>query len=193
RPATLGTYEAQRSVEHEIDEVLGLGSNVKARTNLRPQDLFSWSAPGVRSFSTSGSRYFSIDGGATSIVGFNQETGGDFGDWLSADCPQTHPYGQNAFSCPDQTSDVTQTSPEGIHLDVIGYKLQTGTSTTLPTNTTSTTAPPNSPTATSTLPSCEPGQLPCCPVGQPGCGLCGTDCGNGACCPPPTPFCDNAN
>src|SRR5262249_10534514 len=26
-----------------------------------------------------------------------------------------------------------------------------------------------------------------------GCGMCGTDCGNGACCPATLPFCDNAN
>ena len=67
----------------------------------------------------SGTRYFSIDGGTTSIVDFNQNPMGDFGDWLSGFCPQATPYVQNAFTCADQGSDVTQTSPEGINLDVV--------------------------------------------------------------------------
>jgi hypothetical protein len=92
-------------------------------TNLRPQDLFSWSSPGVRNLTSNGSRYFSIDSGSTNIVGFNQTPPGDFGDWLSEACPQPHPYVQNAFACRDQYSDISATSPEGINLDVIGYDL----------------------------------------------------------------------
>src|SRR5262249_17416771 len=84
RPVTAGTFDAQMFTQHEIDEVLGLGSAVGGGFNgdLRPQDLFAWSAPGVRNLTTSGSRFFSIDGGNTDIVGFNQVAGGDFGDWL---------------------------------------------------------------------------------------------------------------
>ena len=92
-------------------------------TNLRPQDLFSWSSSGVRNLTSNGSRYFSIDSGSTNIVGFNQTPPGDFGDWLSEACPQRHPYVQNAFACRDQYSDISATSPEGINLDVIGYDL----------------------------------------------------------------------
>ena len=91
--------------------------------NLRPQDLFSWSSPGNRNLTLNGSRYFSIDSGSTNIVGFNQTPPGDFGDWLSEPCPQRHPFVQNAFVCPDQFSDISATSPEGINLDVIGYDL----------------------------------------------------------------------
>jgi len=90
---------------------------------LRPQDLFSWSSPGVRNLTLDGSRYFSIDSGSTDIVGFNQTPPGDFGDWLSEACPQRHPFVQNAFVCRDQFSDISATSPEGINLDVIGYDL----------------------------------------------------------------------
>jgi hypothetical protein len=68
-------------------------------------------------------RYFSINSGSTNIVNFNQNPSGDFGDWLSATCPQVHPYVQNAFACRGQSSDVRATSPEGINLDVIGYDL----------------------------------------------------------------------
>ena len=97
--------------------------NVPPPTNLRPQDLFSWSSPGVRNLTVDGSRYFSIDSGSTNIVNFNQTPPGDFGDWFSPPCPQPHPYVQTAFICPDQISDISATSPEGINLDVIGYDL----------------------------------------------------------------------
>jgi hypothetical protein len=53
-------------------------------TDLRPQDLFSWSFSSVRNLTLHGSRYFSIDSGSINIVGFNQTPAGDFGDWLSA-------------------------------------------------------------------------------------------------------------
>lgn len=126
RPVDANLYDALRSTEHEIDEVLGLGSFISKSTDLRPQDLFSWSSAGTRNLTSSGSRYFSINGGSTNIVGFNQNSNGDFGDWLSDSCPQGNPYVQNAFSCPGQLSDVSASSPEGINLDVIGYDLTSG-------------------------------------------------------------------
>ena len=124
RPPNAGSFDAQRSIEHEVDEALGLGSRLGQTGNdLRPQDLFSWSSAGHRNITSSGTRYFSINGGATNIVNFNQDPGGDFGDWVSEDCPQAHPYVQNAFACTGQFSDIAATSPEGIDLDVIGYDL----------------------------------------------------------------------
>ncbi len=123
RPASSGNYDAQRSIEHEIDEVIGLGSHIGQGADLRPQDLFSWVAPSTRNVTASGTRYFSINSGSTDLVNFNQDPGGDFGDWLSGACPQVTPYVQNAFGCTGQVSDVTATSPEGINLDVIGYDL----------------------------------------------------------------------
>jgi hypothetical protein len=124
RPTSTGNLDAQRFTEHEMDEVLGLGSRLgHPGSNLRPQDLFSWSSPGHRNITSSGTRYFSINGGVTNIVNFNQTPNRDFGDWLSTSCPQAHPYVQNAVGCLGQSSDVTSTSPEGINLDVIGYDL----------------------------------------------------------------------
>ena len=137
RPPTNSNYDAQRSFEHEMDEVIGLGSHLNISGNdLRPQDLFSWSSSGHRNTTSSGTRYFSINGGVTNIVNFNQDMHGDFGDWLSGNCPQTYPYVQNAFGCTGQSSDVTATSPEGINLDIIGYDLaNTPTPTPMPTPT----------------------------------------------------------
>jgi hypothetical protein len=128
RPPGAGNYDALRTTEHEVDEVLGLGShlNLSGTSDLRPQDLFSWGAPGSRNLTSTGSRYFSINSGNTNIVGFNQTSPADFGDWLSDSCPQANPYVQNAFSCRGQFSDVTVSSPEGINLDIIGYNLTGG-------------------------------------------------------------------
>ena len=108
----------------DFDRIV-VNCGVPPAANLRPQDLFSWRSPGNRNLTSNGSRYFSIDSGSTNIVGFNQTPPGDFGDWLSEPCPQPHPRVQNAFACPDQFSDISATSPEGINLDVIGYDLVT--------------------------------------------------------------------
>ena len=108
----------------DFDRIV-VNCGVPPSANLRPQDLFSWRSPGNRNLTSNGSRYFSIDSGSTNIVGFNQTPPGDFGDWLSEPCPQPHPRVQNAFACPDQFSDISATSPEGINLDVIGYDLVT--------------------------------------------------------------------
>jgi hypothetical protein len=125
RPTSAGQLDAQRSTEHEVDEVIGLGSRLGDNGNdLHPQDLFSWSSAGVRNLTSSGTRYFSINRGSTNIVSFNQNPSGDFGDWLSTACPQAHPYVQNAFICTGQSSDIAATSPEGINLDVVGYDLR---------------------------------------------------------------------
>jgi FG-GAP-like repeat len=122
RPVAPSNFDAQRETEHEIDEVMGLGSAANV-SFFHAQDLFSWSSAGVRNISSNGTRYFSINGGATDIVNFNQSANGDVGDWLSGSCPQTTPYVQNASDCPGQPNDIAATSPEGIALDVIGYDL----------------------------------------------------------------------
>src|SRR3989454_5853827 len=42
RPPASGNFDALRSTEHEMDEVLGFGSYLPGTGDLRPQDLFSW-------------------------------------------------------------------------------------------------------------------------------------------------------
>jgi hypothetical protein len=151
RPISPGNFDAQSATEHEVDEVIGFGSDANP-SHLRPQDLFSWSSPGIRNITSNGERYFSIDGGVTDIVNFNQDPSGDFGDWLSEACPQANPYVQNAFVCSGPSSDIAATSPEGINLDVIGYDL-TAAPTSTPTPTaTATPSPTPTPTPTPTVP-----------------------------------------
>ena len=126
RPVSANNFDAQNATEHETDEVIAFASHADV-SNLRTQDLFSWSSAGVRNIRSTGTRYFSINGGFTNIVNFNQNPSMDLGDWLSAACPQAHPYVQNAAGCRGQSSDIAATSPEGINLDVIGYDLVTTT------------------------------------------------------------------
>jgi hypothetical protein len=130
RPVSTGNYDARTFTEHEIDEVLGLGShlNSPAPQFLNPEDLFSWSSLNARNTSSTGVRHFSIDRGLHLIVKLNQDPAGDFGDWDSEpQCPQNRPLVQNAFNCDGQSPEISATSPEGVSLDVIGYDLVTET------------------------------------------------------------------
>jgi hypothetical protein len=118
-------YDLQGVAMHEIDEVLGLGSGLNLPTTFpqlsRPQDLFRYSAPGVRSYSTSASTsYFSIDGGVTNLVDFNQTSGADYGDWQSSPTVRV----QDAFGTPGM---IPTYGVEALNLDVIGYDLATDT------------------------------------------------------------------
>ncbi len=130
--------DLQEAVEHEIDEVLGiggkgseLGSGIPLEVG--PLDFYRYSSPGTRSFDTSSSiaPYFSIDGGTTDLVHFNQAFGADYGDWGNGKIPadlngNTPPQVQDAFSTLGQFSDIGPN--ERIALDVVGYDLPEPTS-----------------------------------------------------------------
>ena len=121
---TVSGYDFIRVAEHEIDEVLGLGSALNgcgaAVGCIMPEDLFRYLSPGNLSFTTSGSAssYFSINGGFTNLANFNQNGGGDYGDWLQGTGDV-----QDAFSFANQVANIGANSPEGIALDAIGYDL----------------------------------------------------------------------
>jgi hypothetical protein len=140
-------YDALGAIEHELDEVIGgggpgstlnaiLGNCGSNPSNFfcnkyGPLDLYRYSPPGVPSFSTAASAlaYFSIDGSATDIVGFNQNSNGDFGDW-GPNVTSCNPSGfggpdaliQDAFSCNNQQREnYTSGSPEYTMELAIGY------------------------------------------------------------------------
>ena len=82
--------------------------------------MFRYTLAGARTFTTAGDdAYFSIDGGATRLVRFNQNPGGDYGDWFSFGGPHT-PRVQDAQGTPGATPDL---GVEITALDVVGFTL----------------------------------------------------------------------
>jgi hypothetical protein len=129
-------YSLISVVEHEIDEALGLGSSLGLNVAQfpSPEDLFRYSANGVRSFAMNAScsgptgqgplAYFSIDGGATNINTFNNcNNGGDYADWITHTPSQV----QDAFTNNTGKPFLTATSTEVRALDVIGWTLKAQT------------------------------------------------------------------
>lgn len=122
-------YSLLAVTEHEIDEVLGLGSDVNGTgffTDPAPEDLFRYDSTGARSYTnnTSAQAFFSIDG-TTDLAQFdNQGDGGDWGDWQSNPLPSgVLPQVQDAFATPGSNPFLTVNSPEVIALDAMGYNL----------------------------------------------------------------------
>ena len=117
-PANPNFYDLQAVVSHEIDEALGTISGLGGATT-RPADLFRYASPGVRNFTTAGdSANFSINGGTTMLVKYNQNSGGDYGDWWSIGAHT--PRVQDAFATPAATPNL---GVELTLLDVIGWDL----------------------------------------------------------------------
>ena len=127
-------YDLEAVATHEMDEVLGVGgsgSELASGTTgaVGPLDLFRYSAPGVRSYSQSENiaPYFSINGGTTNLVYFNQYSGADYADWGNGVTPaeeagNTPPQVQDAFGTPGV--DVNLGVNELTALDVVGYNLE---------------------------------------------------------------------
>jgi hypothetical protein len=119
-------YDLQEVAMHEIVEVLGAGGagDGLLSDQVGPMDLFRYSASGVRSYTTdpTAEAYFSVNGGVSNRGYFNQQSGGDYGDW-SSDL-NGEPQVQDAFSTPGVQLNLDQN--ELIALDVVGYDLRCG-------------------------------------------------------------------
>lgn len=150
-----GAYDAQGTVVHEIDEILGIGGlgsilgdnctgggicTVGGSTYIGDMDLyrFECGGTGVTSLSQSAScAEFSVDGGVTDIMNFNQTSGGDWGDWANtiggvgpAGC---NPSVQSAWGCPaDFSPSSTLGTAEIDAFEAIGYNTTSGTGNTPP-------------------------------------------------------------
>jgi hypothetical protein len=131
------SYDAIGGLEHELDEVIGgggAGSTLNSVTTtcgtsffcpkVGATDLYRYSSNGKPSFTTdpNASAYLSVDGGATKIVSFNQNSGGDFGDFSPACGPGVGgQLIQNAFNCTGQDEPYTTLSPEFQMAQAIGW------------------------------------------------------------------------
>ncbi|MGA7497162.1 MAG: NF038122 family metalloprotease [Isosphaeraceae bacterium] len=112
QPNNGSNYGLQAVANHEIDESLGIGGAGSTiggtgffATGVGDLDLYRYTAPGVRSYSTTQTTspysYFSINGGNTVLSYFNQTSGADYGDWLSNPIPAGYgPQVQDAFGTP---------------------------------------------------------------------------------------------
>jgi PEP-CTERM motif len=138
-------YDAIGIIEHELDEALGGGGLVSTLNVIATGpcpgglfcdafgtlDLYRYSAPNTPSFTTSpdATAYFSVDGGTTDIVGFNQNSNGDLADFGPSITPCSNgtfggpdAFIQDEMSCNNQQAEgYTTASPEYAMLLSIGY------------------------------------------------------------------------
>lgn len=122
-------YDLQAVVSHEINEALGLASQLNNLPNgatpptgtIGSLDLFRYAGVGNRSFTTDANAlpYFSVDGGTTSLVGFNQAAPGDYQDWFSNGLHTARV--QDAFGTPGVQLNLG--TAEFTALRVVGYNL----------------------------------------------------------------------
>ena len=117
-----GLYSAITVTQHELNEILGGGGQgttlgQTGATSFGTLDLYRYSAPGVASYATAttATAYLSVNGGATSIVAFNQSGVGDYADFA----PSGHV--QSAFGTPGIVTSYTTASPEFAMMQSIGY------------------------------------------------------------------------
>jgi len=128
------SYDLLSTVEHEIDEILGLGSSLPNSTassgtvnglagNPAPEDLFRYGAGGSRIFSVNcaaATQAFFSYNGTTDLAQFdNACNGADFGDWANGSSAQV----QDAFASPG--AGPAYGSNEMAALSAIGYTLAT--------------------------------------------------------------------
>ena len=130
-PFTPGKYYFLTVLEHEMDEVLGTGSDLSTggifTGNMSVEDLFRYNAPGSREWARYAcdanfrgpTAYLSLDGGNTNLANFNNcNNNGDYGDYVYQDVPAQV---QDAFGTPGGGLFLTSSSTEIRDLDALGY------------------------------------------------------------------------
>ncbi len=123
--AVSGQYDFIGVVEHEISEVMGrqgiTGSNLgNGGPNFDPLDLFRYTAAGVRGASNNGGGvYFSINGGVTNLITYNNaaSNGLDTADWASGQGNDAF----NQYSNGGVLNGITAVDLQ--QMDVIGWDL----------------------------------------------------------------------
>jgi len=139
-PGSTSQFSLLAVIEHELDEVLGVGSDANNTGDAffndpTPEDLFRYDSFGNRVYNTTpgfDDAWFSLDG-TTRLVQFNNNAtgfGGDYGDWWSNNGggnpgPNPPPRVQDAFAFPgtNPTLATDAGQPEILALDAIGYNL----------------------------------------------------------------------
>lgn len=129
-----GLFETMQVIQHETDEVLGVGgAGSLLGSGIPPdlmgiEDIYRYAGAHTPSFTddTTASAYFSIDGGVTDIMDFNQNGRGDYADWAKTACEGAGAHVQDWAGCPfplDAPARLKLSSPEVIALQALGYNL----------------------------------------------------------------------
>lgn len=126
-PGDPNKYDLTQVTEHELNEVLGISSDLPDLSEISPIDLFRYTTNLDRTYTTNGDdAYFSVDG-TNLLARYNMNPGGDYADWWSYDYNWlagqigNFPQVQDAFGNPGDAFD--NGSNELAALDVVGWTL----------------------------------------------------------------------
>lgn len=125
-PVGPSQYDPFAAIQHEVNEVLGIGGNYLAYLPpgvVGALDLDRYNGLHSPSLDPAEPSYFSYDGGTTVVRDYNQVAGGDYSDWAKTTCAGAANV-QDVVACPGGPYvAMTRGSPEAQALQAIGYNL----------------------------------------------------------------------